>query len=98
MPGEKSNAHLRPNSSSRCSTHQRSARFARAEATAPAQSSAIGDRLDISEAGQIASRMAEIPEIRADRVSQLRSAIQSGSYETQDKLDTALERLLDEIA
>jgi negative regulator of flagellin synthesis FlgM len=69
-----------------------------AEATAPAQSSAISDRLDISEAGQIASRMAEIPEIRADRVSQLRSAIQSGSYETQDKLDTALERLLDEIA
>ena len=61
-------------------------------------SSSIGDRLDISEAGQIAGRMAEIPDIRADRVQELRAAIQSGRYETDEKLSGALERLLDEIA
>ena len=60
--------------------------------------SRIGDRLDISEAWQIAGRMAEIPDIRADRVSQLRAAIANGTYETGDKLNTALDRLLDEIA
>jgi len=61
-------------------------------------SSSIGDRLDISEAGQIAGRMAEIPDIRADRVQELRAAIQGGRYETDEKMNVALERLLDEIA
>jgi anti-sigma28 factor (negative regulator of flagellin synthesis) len=58
----------------------------------------VGDRLDISEAGQIAGRLADLPEIRADRVRDLRAAILNGSYESQDKLNTAVERLLDEIA
>lgn len=66
-------------------------------AAAPAAAS-IGDRLDISEAGQIAGRLADVPDIRADRVQELRAAIQNGSYETEDKLSTALDRLLDEIA
>ncbi len=57
-----------------------------------------GDRLDISEAGQIAGRMAEIPDIRADRVQELRTAILNGSYESEQKMSTALDRLLDEIA
>jgi negative regulator of flagellin synthesis FlgM len=57
-----------------------------------------GDHLDISEAGRIAGQLAEIPEIRADRVAQLRAAIADGSYETNDKLSVALDRLLDEIA
>ena len=61
-------------------------------------SSQIGDRLDISEAGQIAARMADIPEVRAERVQELRAAILSGTYETDAKLSTALDRLLDEIA
>jgi negative regulator of flagellin synthesis FlgM len=60
--------------------------------------SPIGDRLDISEAGQIAGRLAEIPDIRADRVEQIRAAIVNGTYENDDKLSTALDRLLDEIA
>ena len=62
----------------------------------PAASS-TGDRLDISEAGQIAGRLAEMPEIRADRVQELRTAILDGSYESDAKLDVALDRLLDEI-
>ena len=56
------------------------------------------DRLDISEAGRIASQMAEIPDIRWDRVESIRTALADGTYETGDKLDTALDRLLDEIA
>jgi negative regulator of flagellin synthesis FlgM len=66
---------------------------------APASTAAsIGDRLDISEAGQIASRLAEVPDIRADRVQELRTAILNGTYETEDKISTAIDRLLDEIA
>jgi negative regulator of flagellin synthesis FlgM len=60
--------------------------------------SGVGDRVDISEAGQMADRLAEIPDIRAERVEEIRAAIASGTYETDDKLNTAVERLLDEIA
>lgn len=69
-----------------------------AHSAAAPQSSSIGDRLDISEAGQIAGRLAELPEIRAERVAELRAAILNGTYETDAKLDVALDRLLDEIA
>jgi negative regulator of flagellin synthesis FlgM len=67
------------------------------EAGSVGASSSSGDRLDISEAGQIAGRLAEMPEIRADRVQELRTAILDGSYESDAKLDVALDRLLDEI-
>lgn len=72
---------------------------ARAVESAPTTSStqAASDRLDISEAGQIAGQLAEIPDIRADRVASIREALMNGTYETDDKLNTALERLLDEI-
>ena len=60
-------------------------------------SAATGDELQLSEAGQLASRLADIPAIRADRVQALREAIQSGTYETEAKLNVAVDRLLDEI-
>jgi negative regulator of flagellin synthesis FlgM len=61
------------------------------------RSASSGDELQLSEAGQLASRLAEIPEIRADRVQTLREAIASGTYETEAKMSAALDRLLDEI-
>ena len=68
-----------------------------AAAQAGRTSAAAGDQLDISSAGLLAARLDEIPEMREDRVSALRAAIASGKYETADKLDVALDRLLDEI-
>ncbi len=56
------------------------------------------DRLEISDAGRIAAQMAEIPEIRHERVESIRAALLNGTYETEDKLSLALDRLLDEIA
>ena len=63
----------------------------------PTSPTSTGDQLDISEAGQIASRLNEIPDIRQDRVDALRAAIQDGTYETASKLSEAVDRLLDEI-
>lgn len=68
------------------------------EPPATAAAPSIGDQLDISEAGRMAERVAELPDIRADRVAELRTAILNGTYETHDRLSTAVERLLDEIA
>ncbi|GAA4424585.1 MULTISPECIES: flagellar biosynthesis anti-sigma factor FlgM [Bremerella] len=55
------------------------------------------DELDISHEADFASQVKDIPDIRADRVAQIKAQIADGSYLTDDKLDLALERLLDEI-
>jgi anti-sigma28 factor (negative regulator of flagellin synthesis) len=56
------------------------------------------DQLDISPEADFVAQTRDLPEIREDRVAQIRAQIQSGAYETADKLDVALSRLLDEIA
>ncbi len=56
------------------------------------------DQLDISPEADFVAQARELPEIREERVAALRAQIQSGAYETADKLDMALSRLLDEIA
>lgn len=54
-----------------------------------------GDRLEISETGQMLSSLSPDSKIRADRVAEIRQAIADGSYETPDKIDTTVDRLLD---
>lgn len=58
---------------------------------------AISDQLDISDAGQLLDKMSSLPDIRQDRVSQIRAQIANGTYETDDKLGAAVDNLLDEI-
>lgn len=65
------------------------------QAQSPAQGAA--DQLDISTEAELLMRVRELPEIRADRVAAIRAAIAAGTYETQDKLEIAVGRLLDEI-
>lgn len=55
------------------------------------------DQLDISREADLVSRVQGLPDIRTDRVAELRAQIASGTYETDAKLDVALDRLLDEI-
>lgn len=63
--------------------------------TSPA--AAQQDQLDISSAGQMLDAIRDLPDIRQERVEALRAAIAGGTYETAEKLDHAIERLLDEI-
>jgi len=56
------------------------------------------DQLDISREADMISRVREVPDIRADRVAENRAAIEAGTYETPEKLDIAVGRLLDEIS
>jgi len=55
------------------------------------------DQLDISPEADLVAQVHNLPEIRADRVAQIKAQIAAGTYETDAKLDTALSRLLDEI-
>ena len=71
--------------------------------SAPAQTNAPAsidttDELQLSPAAEMAGKMSDIPDIRWDRVNSIRAQIADGTYMTDDKLDTALSRLLDEIA
>jgi negative regulator of flagellin synthesis FlgM len=55
------------------------------------------DRVDISAAAEAALSAAEGGDIRNELVNQIRDQIAAGTYETPEKLDIALDRLLDEI-
>jgi len=68
----------------------------------PARSSAPeptkqADQLDISREADLVSRAREVPDIRADRVTSIRAQIEAGTYETAQKLEVAVGRLLDEL-
>lgn len=55
------------------------------------------DQLDISREAELASRLRDVPQIRADRVAAIRAQIEAGVYETDDKIEKAVSRLLDEM-
>jgi len=67
---------------------------------APCVSSSFStsDELQISDAGRLVEQAKQLPDVRFDRVESLRAQIAAGTYETADKLNVALDRLLNEIA
>lgn len=80
-----------------------------ADQAGPKSSAGPIDQLDLSSAARgseitSTNRLSESTaiagggEIRIDRVAELRRQIANGSYETPEKLDMALERLLDDFA
>ncbi len=72
--------------------HARTARPAE-----PTASPSIQDELEISDAGLLVDRVNSLPDVRQGRVDEIRARIAAGTYETEEKLDIALGRLLDEI-
>lgn len=70
-------------------------RVSRPEAADP--STPIQDELQISDAGLMMERIGNMPSVRQERVDQIRAQIANGTYETPEKLNVALDRLLDEI-
>ena len=72
---------------------------ARASQPNQAQGSSLAevDQLDISREAAFVSEARDLPDVRQDRVADIRAQIASGAYETDEKIDGALERLLDEI-
>jgi anti-sigma28 factor (negative regulator of flagellin synthesis) len=58
--------------------------------------SAAVDRVEVSESARWLDVLRRLPEVRLDRIAQLRQAIDDGAYDSDDKLDVALDRLLTE--
>ena len=93
----------------RVSTTQPNAAAQRSQPQKPADASpnlnkGAVDQLDLSSAAGGVNRMAPSSavagggEIRIDRVAEIRRQIADGSYETAEKMDAALDRLLDQHA
>lgn len=55
------------------------------------------DQVEISPLGQMLDGISRLPEIRHERVEEVRRQIAEGTYETPDKIELALDRLLDEL-
>tara|TARA_R110002095_G_scaffold133223_7_gene115647 strand:- start:2956 stop:3402 length:447 start_codon:yes stop_codon:yes gene_type:complete len=55
------------------------------------------DELEISSAGRMLDEMTNNSEMRAERLAQIKAAIDDGTYETDEKLNAALSRLFGQI-
>ncbi len=64
---------------------------------APAEAAGIGDVVEISTAARLAAMVQDIPEVRADLVARIKAEIASGTYETDERMEVAMDRLLDDL-
>ncbi len=58
---------------------------------------AAGDRVELSDHATLLDRLRRLTGVRTDLVSSVRRAIEDGSYETPQKLDAAIARLLERL-
>ncbi|HUG89260.1 MAG TPA: flagellar biosynthesis anti-sigma factor FlgM [Planctomycetaceae bacterium] len=54
------------------------------------------DQVEISPAARLLETAGRSPEIRAERLNQIKAEIEAGTYETPEKLEAALVRLFEE--
>ncbi|MFC1586787.1 flagellar biosynthesis anti-sigma factor FlgM [Planctomycetota bacterium] len=64
------------------------------EAVTPGKSS---DKVEFSEAARFLQGLERIPSVRVDKIRSLRQQIEKGEYETPEKLQIAIEKLLEEL-
>ena len=62
------------------------------------QAGAPRDHVEISPLGRMLDGISQLPEIRHEKVEEVRAQIASGVYETPAKLELALDRLMDELS
>ena len=68
------------------------------EAGGTVQAGSPRDQVEISPLGRMLDGIGRLPEIRHEKVDAIRQQIASGIYETPEKLDVAMDRLLDELS
>jgi len=68
-----------------------------ADVSSTRPSSQLGDRVELSDRARLLGRLRDLPDVRADRVREIRDAIADETYLTSEKLDVAVGRLLDDI-
>ncbi|HEX8322744.1 MAG TPA: flagellar biosynthesis anti-sigma factor FlgM [Tepidisphaeraceae bacterium] len=73
---------------------QSAAKPAAAAPTAPARGA---DRLELGTVDRLMTQL-KTNDVRWDKVNLIKSQIEAGTYETEDKLDGAADKLIDELS
>ena len=55
------------------------------------------DRVEISQIARLMSEVTLLPEVHAEKIAQVRAQIEAGTYITPEKMDIAVERLLEDL-
>ena len=65
----------------------------------PGASSKAGksDQVELSAAGVLLARLQAMPDVRPERVEEIRTQILHGTYVTEDKVNAAVDKLVDEF-
>ena len=68
----------------------------------PRESQAAGpgtprDEVEISAVGKLLEDASHIPGIREQRLAEIKAAIEAGTYETPEKLELALHRMIEQL-
>jgi negative regulator of flagellin synthesis FlgM len=69
----------------------------RTPGTQAASASRSADRVEISPAAEAAAKASEASGVRHELVNLIRSQIAAGTYDTPEKMNAAMERILDQI-
>lgn len=57
----------------------------------------LSDSVEVSDHAQFLNRLRLLPEVRMEVVERVRAAIAEGTYETEERLNIAIDRLLDDL-
>lgn len=71
-----------------------------AAATGPKQLEGIRsvtDTVEISEIARLAAKVQDIPDVRQDLVATAKTEIASGTFETTQRIEVAIERLMEDL-
>ena len=55
------------------------------------------DQVQISLEARLKSLLEKVPDVRQDLIDRVRSEIEAGTYETDEKVDVAINRLLEDL-
>ncbi|MCD6365441.1 MAG: flagellar biosynthesis anti-sigma factor FlgM [Planctomycetes bacterium] len=58
----------------------------------------ISDVVEISTASMLAAKVQDLPPVRTELIARIKSEIATGTYETEERLNIAVNRLMDELA
>ncbi len=64
---------------------------------AAAEAASPGDVVEISAAARLAAQIDSIPDVRAELVERVRAEIAAGTYETPDRIERTITKLMDEL-
>ena len=57
----------------------------------------VSDVVEISDVARLAAKLHEIPPIRTELVERVKAELAAGTYETQERLEITVERLMEEL-